>query len=132
MQESLNSAVLSDSRAGKDLSEAILGVEVVSKESIYNYHGQKKAPFLKIVVTQQRLIATSKRLLSEGKVYVNEIGTPAYEAYESNVDFEVRFMVDQHIVGCCWIEIPPGKWSLREQKGQESLCQIEVSQIMDF
>lgn len=127
LQETLNSAVLADSRAGKDLREAILGAEVVYKESIYNYHGQKKAPFIKITVTQQRLIATSKRLLSEGKVYVNEIGTPTYEAYESNVDFEVRFMVDRHIVGCCWIEIPPRKWSLREQKGQESWCQIEVS-----
>ncbi|RXG74084.1 DNA polymerase delta catalytic subunit [Armadillidium vulgare] len=125
-KESLNSAVLADSRAGKDLREAILGAEVVYKESIYNYHGQKKAPFIKITVTQQRLIATSKRLLSEGEVYVNEIGTPTYEAYESNVDFEVRFMVDRHIVGCCWIEIPPRKWSLREQKGQESWCQIEV------
>lgn len=43
-------------------------------------------------------------------------------------------MVDTHITGCCWIELPEGKWQLRshtQQPGAASLphtsrCQYEV------
>lgn len=27
-----------------------------------------------------------------------------------------RFMVDSDVVGCCWIELPKGKYKLREEK----------------
>lgn len=30
--------------------------------------------------------------------------------------FGVRFMVDSGVVGCCWIELPKGKYKLREEK----------------
>lgn len=30
--------------------------------------------------------------------------------------FGVRFMVDSDVVGCCWIELPKGKYKLREEK----------------
>lgn len=28
----------------------------------------------------------------------------------------VRFMVDSDVVGCCWIELPKGKFRVREEK----------------
>lgn len=28
----------------------------------------------------------------------------------------VRFMVDSDVVGCCWIELPKGKYKVREEK----------------
>uniref|UniRef100_A0A672KUH2 DNA polymerase n=1 Tax=Sinocyclocheilus grahami TaxID=75366 RepID=A0A672KUH2_SINGR len=47
-----------------------------------------------------------------------------------------RFMVDSDVVGCCWIELPKGKYRLREERsegqtgskypGKVSLCQYEV------
>lgn len=27
-----------------------------------------------------------------------------------------RFMVDSDVVGCCWIELPKGKYRMREEK----------------
>lgn len=48
------------------------------------------------------------------------------ECYETNIDFEVRFMVDIDLVGCGWVEIPANKyWNHRGNKN--TLCQIEVS-----
>lgn len=38
-------------------------------------------------------------------------------------------MVDCNILGCCWIELPVGKWHLRSEKSTfpvTSRCQIEV------
>lgn len=38
-------------------------------------------------------------------------------------------MVDTNILGCCWIELPPGKWFVRSPFSNfktSSRCQIEV------
>lgn len=40
-----------------------------------------------------------------------------------------RFTVDCNILGCCWIELPPGKWFQRSKTSKfQTLtrCQIEV------
>lgn len=29
-----------------------------------------------------------------------------------------RFMVDSDVVGCCWIELPKGKYRLREERSE--------------
>jgi DNA polymerase delta subunit 1 len=159
-QESLNRVVLNDVRGNKDsVGEAILSVEVVMKESIFGFQGNKKSAFLKITVAQPRLIAPSKRLLERGEVVCPGIGGHNYQAFESNIDYEIRsvprpqcalqicirrikqltlfcfsitivsFMVDTDVVGCSWIELPAGTYSVRE-RGKEpktvSRCQIEV------
>ena len=41
-----------------------------------------------------------------------------YSAYEANIDFEVRFMVDANVVGCNWITLPKGKYHKRERIGR--------------
>ncbi|XP_076115768.1 DNA polymerase delta catalytic subunit-like [Mytilus galloprovincialis] len=111
----LDDAVKKDMRSNREgIQHAVLGVELVTRESIYGYHGNRKLPFLKITVAIQRLIAPSKRLLEQGFTcpgYTNH----GYQSYESNIDFEIRFMVDSNVVGCSWIEIPAGKYHLRDK-----------------
>ncbi|XP_064100186.1 DNA polymerase delta catalytic subunit-like [Macrobrachium nipponense] len=127
-KRTLNDVVFSDMKSNKDnITEAVLAVDMVIKESIYGYHGNKKVPFLKITLALPRLIAAAKRLLGEGKVSVDGVGMPVYEAYESNIDFEIRFMTDTHLVGCSWVELPPGTWAIRSpSKDLTTRCQMEV------
>ncbi len=63
-----------------------------------------------------RLIAPAKRLLEKGEVSTPSFGTVSYKAFESNLDFESRYMVDRDIVGCNWIELPAGKYFLRNKE----------------
>lgn len=56
---------------------------------IYGYHGNKKVPFLKITVAIPRLIAPAKRLLEQGFTCPG-YSSNGFQAYESNIDFEVR------------------------------------------
>ena len=70
----------------------MLAVEVKTKESIYGYHGNKKIPFLQITVALQKLIAPTRRLV-EGGFDCPGYGQRGYHTYESNIDFEVRFLV---------------------------------------
>ncbi|XP_013786917.1 DNA polymerase delta catalytic subunit [Limulus polyphemus] len=122
-------------RSNKDgITQAVLAVGVVIKESIYGYHVNRKVPFLKITMALPRLIAPAKRLLETGVVNVPSYGSRAYQPYESNIDFEIRFMVDTGIVGCSWIELPPKKYQVRSKDNAPSpisRCQIEVDVAWD-
>ncbi|XP_052400675.1 DNA polymerase delta catalytic subunit [Carassius gibelio] len=135
-QRELNSVVLKDMRSNKDnIAVTVLAVDITKKESMYHYHGNKAHDFLRITMAMPRLIAPAKRLLEQGFKFAN-FANQSYQAYEANIDFEIRFMVDSDVVGCCWIELPKGKYRLREERserqtdsnypGKVSLCQYEV------
>ncbi|CAG5135999.1 unnamed protein product [Candidula unifasciata] len=135
-KDALDTMVRKDMRSNKEgIVQAILAVDYVMRESIYGYHGNRKIPFLKITVALPRLIAPCKRLLEQGFVCPG-YAQHGFQTYESNIDFEVRFMVDTHVVGCNWIELPAGKYHVRTRPhGSESSsgswsrtsrCQLEV------
>lgn len=135
-KKELNSAVLKDMRSNKDnISVTVLAVDITRKESMYGYHGKRIIDFLRITMAMPRLIAPAKRLLEQGFKFAH-FPTSNYQSYEANIDFEIRFMVDSDVVGCCWIELPKGKYRVREEKstgntssqspGKASLCQYEV------
>ncbi|KAF6018928.1 POLD1 [Bugula neritina] len=126
-KDCLNRKVLADMRSNKEsIEEAVLAVEMVKKESIYGYHGNRKDDFLQITMAIPRLVAPAKRLLDRDFAF-GEYSPQSYQAFESNVEFEIRFMVDQHVVGCNWIEVPCTKYSLRTVgNGWTSRCQIEL------
>ncbi|KAL5007030.1 hypothetical protein ScPMuIL_015836 [Solemya velum] len=133
-KDALNAVVMKDLRSNREgINTAVLAVSMVVKESIYGYHGNRKIPFLKITVSLPRLIAPSKRLL-EGGFICPGYSQYGFLTYESNIDFEIRFMVDCEVVGCSWIETPAGKYKLRDNISKQgndhfspqSRCQIEL------
>ncbi len=105
----LNRAVLDDMRSNKEgVQQAVLAVEICNNKcSMYGFYFNKKFPFLKITVALPRLVAATRRVLSTR--LVPPYGSLEGQSYESNVEFEVRFMVDTSVVGCNWIECPPGE-----------------------
>eukprot|EP00054_Salpingoeca_dolichothecata_P028788 m.221503 g.221503 ORF g.221503 m.221503 type:complete len:1095 (-) comp26313_c0_seq5:63-3347(-) len=107
----------------KDVKVVVLAVRLVQKESIYGFHGNRKKPFLCITVAQHRLISSCKRVLEQG-LKIGDLPHHAYEVYETNLEYNIRFMADLDIVGCNWIELKPGKYHVRSNP--TSLCQIEV------
>lgn len=112
---------------------------------MFGYHGHGPSPFLRITLALPRLVAPARRLLEQG-IRVAGLGTPSFAPYEANVDFEIRyslaplpcalphphpitsahdyisspphpsFMVDTDIVGCNWLELPAGKYVLRQKE----------------
>jgi DNA polymerase elongation subunit (family B) len=51
---------------------------------------------------------------------------PETATYESNILFTLRFMIDAKLVGMNWVEIPAGKYTLRQMHEQDSCCQYEL------
>ncbi|XP_048846325.1 DNA polymerase delta catalytic subunit [Brienomyrus brachyistius] len=135
-QKELNAVVLKDMRSNKDnLSVTVLAVDITRRESMYGFHGNRPMDFLRITMATPRLIAPAKRLLEQGFKF-GSFPMQNYPSYEANIDFEIRFMVDSDMVGCSWVELPAGKYRLREERGpgetnprqpsKVSLCQYEV------
>ncbi|XP_056636918.1 DNA polymerase delta catalytic subunit [Diorhabda sublineata] len=125
----LNDAVMSDSMYPKGQApEAVLMIELVKGKSLVEFTGYEDETFAKITVALPRMIAIAKRLITTTTVY-QPLASHVFFAFESNVDFETRFMVDTNILGCCWIELPSGKWFRRLKQTDfktTSRCQIET------
>lgn len=47
--------------------------------------------------------------------------------FETNIDFEIRFMTDHNLVGCAWVTLPSQKYQIVMEKEMISRCQFEVS-----
>lgn len=136
----LNNAVIADMKNNREnLTDAVLDVQLMNKSSIYGFQGNKKVPFIKILLAYPRLIAPAKRLLEKGEVNVRGFSNTQYRAFEANIDFEIRFMADTNVVGCNWIELPKGKYKMRGKPDSlpdkefepKSRCQIEVDVAWD-
>lgn len=133
-KEALDKIVIGDMRSNREnLQEAVLEVSIVQAQSMFGYHGEDKFSFIKITLALPRLIAAAKRLLERVTV-MDAFDFQDCRAYESNIDFDVRFMVDTGVVGCSWIELPAGSYRLRSKLAMpaiESRCQIEVDVAFD-
>lgn len=127
MKTNLNKAILEDLRGNKDnIKECVLEVRLVQAKSIMYYKGDSNITFARVSVALPKLIAAAKRLIERQPL---SFGLMDPQFYETNIDFDIRFMVDTSIVGCSWIELPVGKWFLRTIDSKvkpESRCQIEV------
>lgn len=127
LKETLNKAILEDLRSNKDnVKEAVLEIRLMKAKSIMYYQGENETTFARISVALPRLIAAAKRLM-ERQPMTFELMDPTF--YETNIDFDIRFMVDTSVVGCSWIEIPPRKWFIRTKDSNFkpiTRCQIEI------
>ena len=116
----LNAALESDSRTSRDpLIKHVLAVVPVQKCSMYGFRHNKMYPFLKITLALPKLIATARRLLERG-LNLPGIGEKSFSVFESNIEYEIRFMIDMDVVGCNWIECPKGKYFLRKPSQQKT------------
>nr|BAJ78744.1 DNA polymerase delta catalytic subunit [Aposthonia japonica] len=130
-KDALNRSILADMRSNRDgVQEAVLAVELVKKQNIFGYRGDALSNFLKITVTLPTLIAPGKRLL-EKEVMLPAFSSHTFQAFETNIDFDIRFMVDTQIVGCSWVELPSRMWTIREKAQHQSRCQLEVNIAWD-
>lgn len=130
----LDKAVLKDMRSNKEnLQETVLEVEIVERLSIMNYLGDEKQRFIKITMALPKLLAPAKRIL-EKEIVMNEFDFQDCRAFENNVDIDIRFMVDTGVVGCSWIEVPRGTYTIRSKSSKhitQSRSQLEIDVAFD-
>lgn len=113
------------------LPHHVLRVEHVVSKSVYGYSGEEEQNYLKIVVAIPQVIRGVSNVFSNGDVqsmgvyFPGEPDTRGHRLFETNIEYEIRFMADNKVYGCSWVELPPETYKLREKKDFQSTCQIE-------
>ncbi|KAG8749175.1 DNA-directed DNA polymerase delta [Ceratobasidium sp. 428] len=73
----------------------------------------------------QLIVFVPLRLFERGECSYQDLFTGPVLTYESNIAYELRFMIDTHIVGMNWVEVPAGNYDMRVGDRKVSTCQLE-------
>jgi DNA polymerase delta subunit 1 len=115
---------------------AVLGVTYVTDHKSIMGYETPHCKFLKIFVSLPALVPTLKRIMEEGielpgihavdaSAAANNMGMmPAYQGFETNVPFVLRFMVDRDIGGAGWLTLPGETYTIRQETSKETHCQV--------
>ncbi|KAF2727044.1 DNA polymerase delta catalytic subunit [Polyplosphaeria fusca] len=109
-------------------SAIVHSVQMLMKENIYRFQGNQKSPYLKISVTDPKLITRVRRFVQEGNANwkqlwkVQDGGILSFDV----IQYVLRFMIDTKIAGMSWVEAPAGKYEIIPVRERQSNCQIEA------
>lgn len=67
------------------------------------------------------------RAFERGQIDFNGLFPAEILTYESNIAYTLRFMIDTHVVGMNWVEVPAKRYTLLQGRDKRSMCQIELS-----
>jgi hypothetical protein len=118
---------LEGSARGSRLPEYCRAVSyVTSHKSIMGYDSPH-THFFKIMVAMPTLIPPLKRIMEEG---IDLAGVQCdgedlkYSAFECNVPFVLRYMIDQDISGAGWLTLPKKTYQIRADSKKQTHCQV--------
>ncbi|KAF8822137.1 Dna polymerase [Cardiosporidium cionae] len=97
----------------KAMQDKILDVSIVKKESLMHYSPSHGRPFFKATATIPRMISACRTAIEHG-IFIDGYSVPE-PAYEANIPFSLRFLIDTKMTGCAWnIDVIPqiteGEW----------------------
>jgi len=115
----------------ENITEIVLAVQLVPNlQSLLGYHFEKTTSFIKVFLAMPNFVPSARGNLERG-LAIPGFGTRAFQCFEANVPFVLRFMIDTNVVGCNWIELPGGTYGLRPRHRHSSAAQIEVDVVFD-
>jgi len=125
-------AMIKNERSGKACSNPVVKIESMLKKALYNFSEEDKSPHLKITLAIQEIVTCTRRIIEDNRVVrpfnqkIQDDVDVVFDqrTFESNIDFEVRFMVDTKLYGCSWMECKDVY--LRKQDEKETTAQIEI------
>jgi DNA polymerase delta subunit 1 len=134
IRDTLNARLMKE-RSANNLTSAVLAVIYVKDmKSMYGFD-TPDTQFLKVFVALPSLIPALKRIMEDGIAlqgvvldHNNSNRDSTYQldypAFECNVPFVLRFMVDRSLAGAGWLTLPAGTYHLRQTSAKETHCQV--------
>eukprot|EP00126_Sphaerothecum_destruens_P006174 Sdes_comp19247_c1_seq1m10197 len=121
-RDKLNQEVGKVSSGKESVSDYVLSVKLVKRASVYYYDDNLEQDFLQIHLLLPKYVNSAKRILESGEFSCQGVASIAFQTFESNLEFPLRFMIDTDIVGCNWVEFPAGSYSLRHHVKNYHYC----------
>ncbi|EPX72526.1 DNA polymerase delta catalytic subunit Cdc6 [Schizosaccharomyces octosporus yFS286] len=95
------------------------------KENLYGFQGNEKSPFIKIFITDPRLVSRARNVFERNEMNFEGLFPTSVITFESNTQYLMRFMIDCNVAGMSWLQLPAGKYQFRYQNCVSD-CQIEA------
>jgi len=107
--------------------EYVTKVVSVEKQSIWGYNPGAKEVMLKVYLSVPTLSTAARKMVIEGFQLDDEEHTLyRSQTLESNINFALRYMIDQRIVGAGWIAVNGGQFARVAERNKSSTCSIEL------
>jgi hypothetical protein len=134
IRQTLDGRLKSSARGQSTLQEYVLGVEYLPHHRSIMGYETPHTQFLKVYCGMPTLIPTLKRIMEEGVELdiPGHPGTKTYPAFECNVPFVLRYMIDQDITGAGWLTFPKGTYRVRPENDKKTHCQVSKYRCLIF
>eukprot|EP00980_Cylindrotheca_fusiformis_P013781 scaffold3556_cov190-Cylindrotheca_fusiformis.AAC.16 len=111
---------------GAALAEYCRAVSYVTTHKSIMGYDTPHTKFLKVTVAMPTLIPTLKRVMEEGieLAGVDTDGSNQYHAFECNVPFVLRYMIDNDISGAGWLTLPKKTYQVRAESSKKTNSQV--------
>ena len=107
-------------------TNAIQRIDFVERQNLKGF-GAKKMTVMKISTGHPKYVSRLRDKLIRGEFVFGEFPRfPRLQAFEANIDFPLRYMIDKDITGSSWIEIKRGTYRHVRRDQQTSWCGIEI------
>ncbi|VBB31786.1 unnamed protein product [Acanthocheilonema viteae] len=111
----------------KNVENLVIDLDIVHGASIYDYRKDLNQKFLKVYVCSPKLLNLCRRVFTNGVSLTKGGQIESLSCFETNIDFEIRFMTDHDLVGCAWVTLPSKKYRIITGKEMISRCQFECA-----
>ena len=131
-------------------SPPIVGWSIIIGEELVEYKGEDDVEFIKIGVKHPKLVKMARDLIEfpDGKISVDDFAKEKLEVpmtqwcppeirrivngmrlFEADVDFIIRFLVDNYFRPCSWFNIPAGSYNIvyADDPMRTSRCNLEIA-----
>ncbi|KAF2816916.1 DNA polymerase delta catalytic subunit [Mytilinidion resinicola] len=111
---------------------AVQSVQLVARENIYGYQGNMQSPYIKITATDPKYLNGKygiRNAFESGNANYNGLWKGHADGILTfdEIQYVLRFMIDCHIAGMSWVEVPANKFRMIPERERHSNCQIEAS-----
>ena len=129
-------------RSSQSADAAVLGITHVTDHTSLMGFEAPHTEFLKVFVSLPGFVPALKRVMEGGidipgiepsddaRQQYSESAAPVYSAFECNVPFVLRFMVDRGISGAGWLTLPAETYQVRPADKCETHCQVRLAETL--
>ena len=129
-QNALNNAIIGKKKKSEkwwDRSVCVYRVDVIQgRQSIYGF-SEIGEVFLKITLVSPWMMNDAVTVLTSGKFTCPNYPKHKFRTFESNVKYDMRFMIDNGVTGCDWLEI----CDYVRSENKTTRCQLELDVHFD-
>ena len=107
---------------------AIQSVKIVMRENLFGFQGNQRAAYLKITVTDPKVINRLRASIEQGNMNYKglwKVADGGVLTFDS-IQYVLRFMIDTKIAGMSWVSVNASKYHVIPGRDRQSHCQIEA------